>query len=172
MWWRKLDFLSGAEETWPGDPCLGEMELLEQRAGRCLTTARIQEPDELTRFSDLRRLLRVSAWMSRWRTFSSAGRKPERRIPAGLSPDELSAALDRWLLVIQGVAFGPELGAIRDDAPLPRSSLCRLTPFLDKKGILRVGGRLKHSLLTPDERHSIVLPPDSHLTGLVIDADH
>ncbi|XP_029674527.1 uncharacterized protein LOC115242403 [Formica exsecta] len=42
----------------------------------------------------------------------------------------------------------------------------------DPQGILRVGGRLKHSLLAYDERHPVILPGSSHLTRLIIEACH
>jgi len=48
----------------------------------------------------------------------------------------------------------------------------RLTPFLDEDGVLRVGGRIKHALLAFDEKHPIILPPQSHLTSLIIDYCH
>lgn len=48
----------------------------------------------------------------------------------------------------------------------------KLTPFMDAEGLLRVGGRLKHSVLCFDERHPVILPPRSHFTRLVIDAVH
>ena len=47
------------------------------------------------------------------------------------------------------------------------STLYRLDPFLDKSGVLRVGGRLKHADLTTAERHPIILPKKGHVTGLI-----
>lgn len=38
--------------------------------------------------------------------------------------------------------------------------------------LLRVQGRIGHSLLDPDQRNPLILPPDSHFTKLVIDASH
>ncbi|KMQ89843.1 hypothetical protein RF55_10471 [Lasius niger] len=38
--------------------------------------------------------------------------------------------------------------------------------------MLRVGGRIKYAPLTDDQRHPIILPPESHLTYLFIDAEH
>lgn len=39
-------------------------------------------------------------------------------------------------------------------------------------GLLRVGGRLKHAPLSPDEKHPMILPDTSHFTKLVIEACH
>ena len=48
------------------------------------------------------------------------------------------------------------------------SSLYKMDPFLDKDGILRVGGRLKHADLSEAAKHIIVLPKKGHVTSLVI----
>ncbi|XP_029161045.1 uncharacterized protein LOC114932809 [Nylanderia fulva] len=44
--------------------------------------------------------------------------------------------------------------------------------MLDDEGTLRVSGRLKHAILDADQQHPVILPPQSHLTHLVIDAAH
>ncbi|KAK6172333.1 hypothetical protein SNE40_016014 [Patella caerulea] len=48
------------------------------------------------------------------------------------------------------------------------SQLFRLNPFIDNKGLLRVGGRIKHAMLSFNEKHPIILPKRGHLTTLVI----
>ncbi len=51
---------------------------------------------------------------------------------------------------------------------LRKSNLVRLDPFLDRDGILRVGGRLNRSSLTFEEKHPILLPKKHHLSQLII----
>jgi hypothetical protein len=51
---------------------------------------------------------------------------------------------------------------------LRKSNLVRLDPFLDRDGILRVGGRLNRSSLTFEEKHPIFLPKKHHLSQLII----
>lgn len=56
---------------------------------------------------------------------------------------------------------------------LPRSHpLLKLAPFVDADGILRVGERLKNSLLDSDGRHPAILPRDSVLSRLLISDVH
>ena len=45
-------------------------------------------------------------------------------------------------------------------------------PFLDEKGILRVGGRLHQSKISLNQRHPIILPADAHITKLIISEIH
>ena len=48
------------------------------------------------------------------------------------------------------------------------SSIQRLDPFLDASGLVRVGGRIRRSDLSLQEKHPIILPKNSHITTLVI----
>ena len=48
------------------------------------------------------------------------------------------------------------------------SSIISLSPFLDEAGIIRVGGRLRHSALAFDSRHPIILPKHHPLTLAII----
>lgn len=74
---------------------------------------------------------------------------------------------------MQALHFQPELTALTGGRELPaRSKLSKLSPFKDENGLLRVGGRLRHSLLTHDQRHPVILPEDSHFTRLTVEACH
>ena len=57
-------------------------------------------------------------------------------------------------------------------AQMRRSSLYRLQPFLDDRGILRVGGRLRRAEMEYEEKHPTILPKSSHLTTLTIRHHH
>ena len=48
------------------------------------------------------------------------------------------------------------------------SNLLLLDPFLDPNGLIRVGGRLRNSPLTFQEKHPVLLPKGHHLSELVI----
>ncbi|KAL6418078.1 hypothetical protein ACFW04_012359 [Cataglyphis niger] len=136
------------------------------------------EPEELTRFSSLNRLVRVTAWCRRWKRALAAKHQPP--VAASLPPakDTLSAsecddARLAWIRVVQTAAYKEERRTLARGAPLPsRNSLIKLTPFTDPLGILRVGGRIKHALLAYDERHPAILPGSSHLTQLIVEACH
>ncbi|XP_011858557.1 PREDICTED: uncharacterized protein LOC105556094 [Vollenhovia emeryi] len=66
LWWRGPHYLREVPAAWPvGHESIDEESLPEHRPPRCFAAVRGEEPDELLRFSNLRRLLRVSAWL--WR---------------------------------------------------------------------------------------------------------
>ena len=49
-----------------------------------------------------------------------------------------------------------------------RSSLYQLNPFIDKQGLLRVGGRLIKGIMEEELKHPIILPKNHHITTLII----
>ncbi|XP_067939867.1 uncharacterized protein [Watersipora subatra] len=70
---------------------------------------------------------------------------------------------------IQEVNFNDEIKHIRYGERLSRKSpISKLYPFLDKEGLLRVGGRAKQSsALSYEEKHPIILPQGSHVSTLI-----
>jgi len=74
---------------------------------------------------------------------------------------------------VQAEKFKLEFKRLSSGGVLERKGpLTKLSPFLDGQGFLRVGGRIKHSLLSYDEKHPIILPKDSNLLVLIIEDCH
>ena len=48
------------------------------------------------------------------------------------------------------------------------SQLYKLDPFMDKDGILRVGGRIRRANIDKNQKHPAILPKKSHITELLI----
>lgn len=53
-----------------------------------------------------------------------------------------------------------------------RSTLLRLDPFVDEEGLLRVGGRIHYDDISDPEKHPLILPPNHHVTDLLIQHYH
>ncbi|XP_011686436.1 PREDICTED: uncharacterized protein LOC105449132 [Wasmannia auropunctata] len=174
LWWSGPAWLRKTSADWPKtDIKIATEELPEQRASALTTTAsKITEPEHLLRFSSLHRLLKVTAWCLRWRRPRDKGTisKTPRSV---LSPDELDRALFRWLHVVQSLHYPAEISSVTGNSTLPHQSQLRtLSPFMDGNGVLRVGGRLKHAVLSVDERHPMIVPPLSWLTRLLVESCH
>ncbi|XP_025266573.1 uncharacterized protein LOC112638676 [Camponotus floridanus] len=168
LWWEGPCWLLGDSSLWPASDEASMVSVPETKTTVLTAIGKVRpEPEILLQFSTLHRLLRVSAWCLRWR-------RTARHPPSvALLSDELDASLIRWLRIVQGIHYAAELAAVRESRPVPRGShLARLHPFIDDDGILRVGGRLKHAILTYDERHPMIAPPTSWLTKLVIESCH
>ena len=52
------------------------------------------------------------------------------------------------------------------------SSISQLDPFLDNRGILRVGGRLRKSNLTGEENHPVIFPEKCSVSNMIIQWSH
>lgn len=127
------------------------------------------EPELLLRFLTLHQLLKITAWCCRWQR----GTAPARDHRTTFQPDELEAALVRWLRIVQGLHYATEVVSIKQGHTVQhKSQLAKLNPFLDENGVLRVGGRLKHAVLSEDERHPMIVPPESTMARLLIDSHH
>jgi hypothetical protein len=53
-----------------------------------------------------------------------------------------------------------------------QSCLYLLNPILDEDGLIRVGGRIKHSSVTYDKKYPLILPAKHHVTRLLIIQEH
>ena len=61
---------------------------------------------------------------------------------------------------------------IRNEKLKQTSLLFRLDPFIDERGLLRIGGRLQKATLAYEVKHPIVVPKKSHITDLLIRQYH
>lgn len=167
LWWMGPPWLHKPASSWPNNT-LAEPNgsLLKLRAtAHPATVDAITEPELLLQFSSWTRLLRVTAWCLRWRS-TNAWRDKQ-----SLHADELKNAARTWFRTLQRLHYAAEITALTNRRPIPhRSQLSQLRPFLDPDGTLRVGGRLEHSRLPYDERHTSIAPPASWLTCLLVES--
>ena len=90
-----------------------------------------------------------------------------------LTSEEARNAELRLVKLVQGQTFSEEINKLRYCKFLSNNSSIRnLNPFLDKDGLLRVGGRLRHSSLNFDQKYPILLPSQHRLTNLIVEHFH
>ena len=66
-------------------------------------------------------------------------------------------------------SFGHEIPSLKSNTTIHRSSsLFKLDPFLDTDEVLRVGGRLKRSILDLNEVHPVILPKANLITEAIV----
>ena len=99
--------------------------------------------------------------------------------------DEIQRAEKAIVRIVQAESFGEEVQLLRaqECTGIPsstgeqatrkrslrgKSQLQKLNPFLDKNGILRVGGRIQNSQVSDMVKFPVVLPRKGHVTQLVI----
>ncbi|XP_055585104.1 uncharacterized protein LOC129737956 [Uranotaenia lowii] len=168
-WWEGPQFLTEAtfiEERLEDIP---DDELPELKVNLVTTLATNQKPlDVFTDVSCFRRLQRIIAWVLR---YLNNRRKPkeERVLHPHLTIDELRNSMLVIVRVIQRLEFDDENKLVQNGVPCKR--LAALNPILSD-GLLRVGGRLRHSNLPDESKHQLILPNNNPVTKLLVRALH
>ncbi|XP_011688835.1 PREDICTED: uncharacterized protein LOC105450597 [Wasmannia auropunctata] len=174
LWLKGPSALSCDTTSWETSipPVESSINLEERATVSNLATPSFGPISELVfRYSNLTRLLRITAWLfhacSRFK-----GTKPSCR-PPSLTPQDITQAERFWVRTVQRAHFGRELAVLTRERFLPRPyPFLRLTPFLDADGILRIGGRLRNALIDPDAKHLILMPRDAFFSHLLIEDAH
>lgn len=83
-------------------------------------------------------------------------------------PEELSQAKVVILQCIQQESYRVEFARLSEGKEIQKNSGLRtLNPFIDRDGLLRVGGRLKHAPIEQGEKHPVIIPGKSHIALLI-----
>ncbi|XP_070855575.1 uncharacterized protein [Drosophila suzukii] len=172
LWWHGPSWLRQHSSEWP-DTEVPNIKFDEQSLEAKSLQIRLHTTQVdislIERFSTYTKLVRVIAYILR---FCHNAQSKKTRSYSQLSPEELDNALRCVVKIVQAETFQSDMRAILAENPLPpKSTLRNLTPFLDD-GILRVRGRLKHSNLSFDRKHPIILPQRHFFTELVIQNSH
>ncbi|XP_055910470.1 uncharacterized protein LOC129944834 [Eupeodes corollae] len=169
LWWNGPRFLRNEVITFSTLPeyseSANECKLV------CLTeTPNIKNFEISTRFSNLNRLLRVVT------RCILLFRRRQTQNPSRiyfLSPQDLLLAKIALVRISQGQYFLDEINCLKNfDAVSKKSKYRFMDPFIDKFGILRVGGRLKNASIPFDQKHPIILHKDDHFTTLIVSDCH
>ncbi|CAL1678857.1 unnamed protein product [Lasius platythorax] len=171
MWWNGPSFLQLSEEHWPSRKFLGGLsELPEQKriVVAMSTVDRSVIRNLLNKYSHLDKILRIMAYCLR---FIYSHRTRSRDI--FVSHREMTTAL--WVLTrgVQQEAFPEDYCALSKGRSVGGlSRILSLAPFIDKDGVIKVGGRLSNSTLPYESRHPMLLPKGHVLTDLVVRREH
>lgn len=169
MWWKGPEWLAKAKAYWPKYPNV-EVDVLPEL--RRNVGAVVLTPEEMgERQASVKGWTRVMAWCLRFINNCHTGR--ERRSRCILTATELTEAKDRVLLVSQRFHYSQEYECLVKGKTLDkRHFLRKLTPFVDKAGLIRIGGRLCHADLPESAIHPILLSSKSAITRMIMEEVH
>ncbi|XP_033346502.1 uncharacterized protein LOC117231808 [Bombus vosnesenskii] len=163
IWQHGPAWLYQSEGYWPTWALMPQVEVPEQKGAICLS-ANPTDYSLLQRYSSWPKLIRIIVRCLRW--------KQKRNRAAPLTVTELRITHNKLIKLLQNIHFSEEIRTLQKDRNAAiKGKLTRLNPFIDKEGILRVGGRLSHSSMTFAQKHPIVLPKSS-VTTRIIDHEH
>ena len=170
LWWGP-EWLLEPPSTWPQQDNIdtgGPLPGLKKAKLNTFVTVPCLDMTLLERYSSLDKLIGVTAYILR---FYNNLRYKENRRHGTLTVKERQDALLIWIRIIQSTEFTDDIQAIVKERNCSKR-LTRLCPFMDADGILRVGGRLRHSELKFEAKHPILLPRNGKLVELLIDHYH
>lgn len=125
----------------------------------------------LNSYSSLTKIERILSRILRF-TFNCRINKIQRRYD-NISRDEIHKANQILILETQRIHFATELSDLKANKQIRSTSkILPLSPFIDKNGFLRVGGRIQRSRATFDTKHPILLPSESRFTRLLFEREH
>ena len=156
LWFQGPSWLRESEDKWP----IGIQELKTELPDlKKVTCFILKVPDNnfYTNFSSYSRLLHISAQCLR--AFRST---PYKGL---ITISEKREAEIGIIKAIQASQFAQEISLIDNN---PKSKLANLNPFVDDRGVLRVGGRLRHANVSEARKYPILLPTHHHVTDLII----
>ncbi|XP_054709241.1 uncharacterized protein LOC129218946 [Uloborus diversus] len=185
IWWKGPSWLKLTEESWPNQlhrAKNSETVLKEKKNFKFSfnTSVNCSIIDNLfQKFSSFSKIIDILAFCFRF--ISNCRMRNRKRKPGILSNDkplplttsERKQAGKVVISYIQSAYFSDEINCIKNDKSLPcKSLLLSLCPFIDKDGLIRVGGRLQNSQLPFSAKHPIILPAQHKISSLLVKHFH
>ena len=181
-------FLWEDKSSWHINPILlanisdEDPEVRPQGQTNHLTQMEEKRPMDLMmlQYSSWYKLKRAIAWLLRFVEVLQGRRCLRVSLPVHVSScGRLSTGELRYTEYVQKSDFAPAIKVLQDvNHGEPEKltlknirsfgSVYKLRPFLDGKGMLRVGGRLQYSTLEYQSKYQLLLPSKHHVTKLLI----
>ena len=161
-WSNGPEFLRLPESEWPRETApvslkRREMGYRQEKIVGTVTNPNSGETIHPQRFSSLRRLIRVTAPIQRlaWRIRARCSGGQRQYGPLTLS--ELQEAEALWLAEAEKSLH----------RRMEKKEFDALSPFIDNKGVIRVGGRVDNGVVSYDSRHPALLPYEHSISLLI-----
>lgn len=167
LWWQGPSWLQKPQSIWPEPRTFSPTDLETKK----VSNFHLSISDDVTsRFSSLNRSLRVMCYVVR---YIQSCRKILRPKTIDITSEEIALVKHRLITVAQKMYYPREYECLSNEESISnKSHILTLSPFLDKNGLLRVGGRLGNSGLRYDERHPVIIPEKSHFAELLVRYTH
>ena len=170
-WFRGPEFLWNIDLAIAEEPVrqlnVGDPEVKNVTSLQTTVVPRLLEwEDRLSRSSDWSKLLGAVARIRRL--------DPKEKATHTLStPQERQEAEIQIVKLVQKQAFLEEIQSLTSSGRvIATAKIFNLNPFLDREGVLRVGGRLRNAEVADIIKYPAILPKGSNLTRLLISHFH
>ena len=173
IWVSGPEFLLESTDEWPRNPILEEIseddpELVKSK----LIFATQVEILQANKPTDLL-LKSSSSWTKikiRVAAFLLFKRKLNKQENLEVCPALLMEAEKNIFKYIQNKFYRSIISILENkNKIMKKNPLSKLNPFIDKDGLLRVGGRLSNALNIPYEsKHPVIIPSEHHITEILV----
>ncbi|XP_075162693.1 uncharacterized protein LOC142235322 [Haematobia irritans] len=166
LWFQGPPFLLQNESEWPGSVLFETNE--EKRDEMRVNIAQNREENIVSRINE-----RVSNWPRMIRVLAYCIRacaifRGEIKNNQPLRVEELKDAETQILVFYQNMEFREIIKNSKSNIPINSKTLRKLSPFVDDRGLLRVGGRLTNANLPYDSQHQIILHKNMPITRKIM----
>ncbi|XP_072400895.1 uncharacterized protein [Diabrotica undecimpunctata] len=104
--------------------------------------------------------------------FANNAKPLSRKVTDTLEVSELQNAELKIIKMLQYSNFSSEFSELKKGKTLSNKCLLPLNSFLDENEMLRVGGRLRNSDVTFDQRYPLLLPSKNRVVRLILHREH
>ena len=174
-WSRGPAFLWQDETLWPdvrvelSNSLIDDCEV-KREAKVCtavVENSRSSMDELLSRYSCWFRLKKGVAWLQRFITWLSSGRKSVG-LPY-LQAEEIEVAEISVIKILQARVYLTEITSLRSKGAVNKGSpIHKLDPYLATDGVMRVKGRFELAPLEDSRKHPAILPRDHHVSMLIV----
>ncbi|XP_062535738.1 uncharacterized protein LOC134204943 [Armigeres subalbatus] len=166
LWWNGPLFLQATSYEDQEVPMVHDDELPEIRIVKvCNQVTNDEDEPVFQRCGTFPKLQRILAQVVRF-TRLIRTTKEKRASSHYISVYDMRKAMEYIVRILQKNELSEEIRCVQSKV-LPKR-LANLQPFIDEKGLLRVGGRLQNSKLPFDAKHQILLPSNHRVTEMLI----
>lgn len=173
LWWHGPEFIRHVDLPWPEQKnfeCDEDKKEI-RKIVQTLIVSPIFDDEFILKQSSYDKLLSIMSYVLRF--IQNARLAKDQRILTSLNPNDRRKALIRIVRLVQDNEFLNEKRQLQKNGSVENSSnLKKLNPFIDKEGLVRVGGRLQNSKLSWDNQHQLIIPKNHHLALLIIRQIH
>lgn len=168
LWWSGPEFLVRAKSEWPNNQVVA-IEVPEARKEKInLSFCTSVNPVimlQIFKWSSYAKTIRIYSYVLRFVNNC----RSSNRVKGFLTKKDLDETTSILCKLVQAECFKVEITDLKTQRPISSGSkLLSLNPFLDPKGLLRVGGRLNNSKLPYERKHPVILPSKIFFTELII----
>ncbi|XP_011858450.1 PREDICTED: uncharacterized protein LOC105556004 [Vollenhovia emeryi] len=168
LWWKGPAFLMSGSQFWP-KRLAHKIDSTPVEFTFTATSSPTNIIEELLlRYSSLSKAIRILAYCIQFISKLKPGGK-ENDVSV---IQQRRSAIMLMIKHVQSSSFRKEISMLNQGSNVLKGPLASLTPFLDKNGVVRVGGRLGNSEFKYDKKHPVLLPGGHIFTKRLFSEEH